>query len=337
LSALACLPSFVAHDLYNAIQASDNAEEYILVAKSSARTIMERNSSGNQQPGHSIPSSSGTVLTPGSLQSGPNLPSAAQIALKRALLKKVPSIREYAGAIKDDAAREYLRDCERFFKETSYLAGTEIEDADKIIYARGALTGKAAKAWTTYEQQLIGSYGTRIGTWQEYKDWILREFSEHLGPEKRWDRFATLQQGQNQPFAEYAMNLQQAAVDTEIPLPEEAVIQFLRKGAKPNLQKKWAEEREHPTTLRDTIDRFIQYERGSMIAGYIQRNAQDNDGDVQMNAMQSSGRPGYTGPRCYNCGKFGHVQRNCRSHSGEKDKSQRRKPQKPKNAAGQTS
>ena len=69
-----------------------------------------------------------------------------------------------------------------------------------------------------------------------------------------------------------------------------------------------------------------------MIAGYIQRNAQDKDGDVQMNAMQSSKPAGYTGPRCYGCGKFGHVKRNCPDK--KKGKSQGNKS---KNVDGQTS
>ena len=47
VSALACLPSYVAQDLYQAIQTSDNAEQYVLVAKSSARAIIERNFSGS--------------------------------------------------------------------------------------------------------------------------------------------------------------------------------------------------------------------------------------------------------------------------------------------------
>ena len=163
----------------------------------------------------------------------------------------------------------------------------------------------------------------------------MREFSEHLGPEKRWDKFANLQQGQNQSFAEYAMALQQAAVDTEVPLPEEAVVQFLRKGARPNLQKKWAEEREHPTTLRDTIDRFIQFERGAMIAGYIQRRTQDDDGDTPMdlNALNGS-NPRRNTPKCYGCGRFGHIKRNCKT-PGKRNRE--RKQEKSKNASGQTS
>jgi len=340
LNALALLPDAISTDLYNHIRFASDPVQYIATAKNMARGIIQRNASisQHQQTEASASSSAEAVPTPNSSQNvlAHNSPLAAQVALKRVLMKKIPPIREYSGAIKDDAAREYLRDCERFFKEMEHLAGTQIEDADKIIYGRGALKGKAAKAWTTYEQQLIGSYGTVIRTWPDYKDWILREFSEHLGPEKRWDKLANLQQGQSQPFAEYAMTVQQAAVDTEVTLPEEAVVQFLRKGARPNLQKKWAEDREHPSTLRETIDRFIQYERGAMIAGYIQRHAQEADGDpMDLSAMNSTNR-GNKGPKCYKCGQFGHVKRNCKN-LGKKDKSKKSKDEKSKNADGQTS
>ena len=104
-------------------------------------------------------------------------------------MKKILPIRQYSGAIKNDAAREFLRDCERFFKQTEQLARTQIDDSDKVINSRGALKEKAERAWTTYEHQLGNSYSFQIQTWQDFKDWILREFSEHLGPEKRWDKF----------------------------------------------------------------------------------------------------------------------------------------------------
>lgn len=68
---------------------------------------------------------------------------------------------------------------------------------DKIIYARGALRRRASKAWRTYESQLSDLYATPITTWQAYNEWVEREFSEHIGPEKRWDKFANLWQGQN--------------------------------------------------------------------------------------------------------------------------------------------
>jgi hypothetical protein len=341
LNALALLPDAIATDLYNHIRFTQDPTQYIAVAKDMARGVVQRNASIGQrrQTEASISPSTENIHTPGSSQNSlpRNSLSAAQIALKKTLLKKIPAIRAYSGAIKNDAAREFLRDCERFFTQTEQLAGAQIDDSDKIINGRGALKDKAERAWSTYEHQLGNSYSFQIHTWQDFKDWILREFSEHLGPEKRWDKFATLQQGQNQSFAEYAMTLQQAATDTEIALSEEVVRQFLRKGARPNLQKKWAEDREHPISLRDTIDRFIQFERGAMIAGYIQKHAQEDDGDpMDLTAMNGS-RRGNKGPKCYNCGQFGHIKKRCKS--GKKDKKDKdiEKDQPSKNANGQTS
>jgi hypothetical protein len=295
--------------------------------------------------------------------STPNGSLAGQIALKRALLKRVPKIREYSGDFINDAAREYLLDCDRFFYETEQLAEATLDDRLKVVYAQGALTGKAMKAWRTHQQRISSTYGEQVTTWKQYREWILREFSEHLGPEKRWDRFVELKQGPRQAFTEYAMNLQQAAADTEQEIPEPILIQYLRKGAKVELQKKWAEDGNRPQALRDIIERFVQYEQGSTIAQYYGRKARDADGDVKMdmNAMeskqeppkQSSSRdrgssntrgrgrgrgrglgsqPGRGRGRCYNCNRPGHFAQDCRSPPRPEGES----VQKPKNGDGQT-
>ena len=191
--------------------------------------------------------------------------------LRRTLLKKIHEIREYSGQIKDDAAREYLRDCERFFDEVANLALTPVDDRTRVLTARGALTDKARRKWLAYDQRVQAGDAVPIETWQKYQDWINHEFSEHLGSEKRWDKFFETKQGPHQTFADYAANLRQAAVETESNLPEAVVIQRLRKGAKVELQKEWAKDSSQPTTLDAVVNRFIQYERGAMIARHVER------------------------------------------------------------------
>ena len=105
--------------------------------------------------------------------------------LRRTLLKKIHEIREYSGQIKDDAAREYLRDCERFFDEVANLALTPVDDRTRVLTARGALTDKARRKWLAYDQRVQAGDAVPIETWQKYQDWINHEFSEHLGSEKR--------------------------------------------------------------------------------------------------------------------------------------------------------
>ncbi|KAJ5137893.1 hypothetical protein N7526_004126 [Penicillium atrosanguineum] len=233
---------------------------------------------------------------------------SAQKAVRKAVLKNIRPIENYQGAVKSDAARKYLRDCERYFREISSYAGAEPDDSTKIIHASGRLLKRAAETWRAYTDQVAGRYGEEITTWQAYKDWINREFSEHLGPEKRWDRFANLRQGQSS-FHEYAINLQQAAYDCEIDIPEQVLIQYLRMGANVNLQKRWAEDREQdrPTILQDVIQRFIEFERGAMVAGYINRT---NPDDMELTALRSRSKDLST-IKCYNCDQKGHYKRNC--------------------------
>jgi hypothetical protein len=353
---------------------ADDPTMYALMAKSTARTIAEQNwqeaqrqmrattAQSEQLPAEQpIPDLSSFLATPENPNPTPNGPLAGQIALKRALLKRVPKIREYSGAFKDDAAREYLLDCERFFYETEQLAEATLDDKLKVVYAQGALGGKAMKAWRSHQQRISSTYGDEISTWKQYREWILREFSEYLGPEKRWDRFVELKQGAKQPFAEYAMDLQQAAADTDQEISEGILIQYLRKGAKVELQKKWAEDGTRPKALRDIVERFIQYEQGSTIAHYYGRKARDADGDVKMamNGMQSTkepsnppstrgpgqargrgngrGRGSRNQPRggrdtCYNCGGRGYFSQNCPSPPKQESGNDR----KPKNGYGQT-
>ena len=76
-----------------------------------------------------------------------------------------------------------------------------------------------------------------IRTFSVYVAWIKLEFSEHLGEEKRWDRFQNCRQG-NRTFIKYATDIQEAAAECGIEISETILIQFLHKGAKTQLQKR---------------------------------------------------------------------------------------------------
>jgi hypothetical protein len=255
-----------------------------------------------------------TDSTPATTETGHTDPSAsAQTAARKAILKSIRPIDNYSGAVKFDAARKYLRDCERYFKEVTLYAQAEPDDKTKIAHASGRLLNRAYDTWRAYEDQVAGFYGDEITTWQAYKDWISREFSEHLGPEKRWDRFEKMTQGKLS-FHEYASNLQQAARDCEITIPEPILIQHLRKGANVNLQKRWAEDRDRPTALQDVIQRFIEFERGAMVAGYLGRT---NGDPMDLSAMNGRGK-NMSQTTCYNCQKKGHFARNCKAPKKKK-------------------
>jgi hypothetical protein len=162
----------------------------------------------------------------------------AEADKKRALLKTITRIRDYAGKIQGDAAREYLYDCERYFQRVAEFSSAEVTDWEKVMHASSALTGTALKGWRSHERQAATGYEAAITTWQGYKDWINREFSEHLSAAKRWDRFKTLRQGPKQPFMEYATQLRQAAIECEQAIPDPIFVEFLREGAQTHLQRR---------------------------------------------------------------------------------------------------
>lgn len=255
-------------------------------------------------------------------------PSVAITASKRALMKGIRNIEEYNSHIKDDAARKYLRDCERYFREIAQFTGMEPEDYDKVIRASGALKGHAASQWKRQEERIAATDPDQaVRTFAAYQNWIEREFSEHLGEEKRWDCFQKCRQ-KDRSFADYVSDLRIAAAECGIEVPEPMLIQFLRKGANVPLQKRWAEDREKPMRLTEVIERFIQYEQGAMIAGYLHRKNDNNRGNHHPDAMdldtmapngskqnKSSKKQNQGGrnPNCFNCGKPGHIARYCPS------------------------
>jgi hypothetical protein len=234
----------------------------------------------------------------------------AEADKKQALLKTIPKIRDYTGKIQGDAAREYLYDCERYFQQVAEFSASALVDREKIMYASGALIEKALRSWRGHERQVVEGYETAISTWQGYKDWINREFSEHLSAAKRWNRFKTLRQGERQPFMEYATRLRQAAIECEQAIPDPIFVEFLRDGAQTHLQRRWAEERNPPTDLRDIIERFKSYEEGATLASFYSRQAPNNSDAMDLSAMPA--KPMHQERRkCFNCNKIGHIGRNC--------------------------
>jgi hypothetical protein len=225
-------------------------------------------------------------------------------------MKTINKIKDYNGKIQGDATREHLYDCERYFQRVAEFSSAELTDWEKVMYASSALAGNALKGWRSHELQATNGYGTAITTWQGYKDWINREFSEHLSAAKRWDRFKTLRQGPKQPFMEYATQLRQAAIECEQAIPDPIFVEFLRDGAQTHLQRRWAEERNPPTNLQEIIDRFKSYEEGATLAGYYARQAPDGGDAMDLSAMPAERAP-RKGIQCFNCGKRGHIARKC--------------------------
>ncbi|KAJ5994052.1 hypothetical protein N7451_001259 [Penicillium sp. IBT 35674x] len=237
----------------------------------------------------------------------------SQRSVNKALLKDIRPIDKYGGKIHQSAAQQFLLDCERYFEEISLYVGQQPDEKAKVVFASGKLVDRAGNTWKAFKQKVSGRYADPIETFADFKAWIEREFSEHLGPEKRWDHFDSLRQGTRTVQA-YAMELQQAAVDTGFDIPEAILIQHLRKGANMALQQRWVEMNVQASTFAEAEKRLIEFERGRMLSNYISRHAGESDPD----AMDLSALPAVTNETkrddrvCFNCGKPGHIRKRCR-------------------------
>ena len=270
-----------------------------------------------------------TSLAPGTGSPRPGADDRADSEKRRAILKTIVKIRDYNGKIPDEAAREYLYDCERYFRQIAEFSHATMTDWERIMHASSSLTGQAAKTWRYRERQVDGGFEKRLESWDEYKKWIMRNFSEHLSAAKRWDRFRNTRQGDKQSFMEYVTQLRQAAMECEQTIPDAIFFEFMREGAKKKLQERWAEERNPPTKLDEIIERFRSYEEAATIAGYYRRQAPaaDDGGEpMDLGAMPSfpnrrgngnRGRGGRQGQgrrnpfTCFACGQPGHRMADC--------------------------
>ncbi|KAJ6086184.1 hypothetical protein N7486_006898 [Penicillium sp. IBT 16267x] len=249
-----------------------------------------------------------------------------QRTVNKALLKDIRPIEKYGGKIQQFAAQKFLLDCDRYFEEIKLYLGEEPSEQAKVTFASGKLVDRAGQAWRAFKQKVAGNYAAPIETFQSFKSWIEHEFSEHLGKEKRWDYFDSLRQGARSVQA-YAMELQQAAFDTGYVIPEEIMIQHLRKGANVALQQRWVEMNVTASTFVEAEKRLVEFERGRMLSEYLGRGATRSDPDaMDLSALPASHQPsGPTVPgrrntrRCFGCGKTGHIRRDCRQGTPPKN------------------
>ncbi|KAJ5937072.1 hypothetical protein N7466_003522 [Penicillium verhagenii] len=86
------------------------------------------------------------------------------------LLKHMEPITTYSGKIKDRAAHEFIRDCERYFGDLETFSGEKISERSKITVAINKLTGHAGRCWGSFEHGVTANHSSPITTFQEFKE-----------------------------------------------------------------------------------------------------------------------------------------------------------------------
>jgi hypothetical protein len=202
------------------------------------------------------------------------------------------------------------------------------------------LTGQARKRWETdqvrarYDPTLVINDLTSFGAW------IVKNFGEYNANDKRWDEYERITQGR-QAVQAYASTLGDAATRIDPPVAEASLIRKFITRSRPELRKRWGDDRDRPATFQGVVERFAQYEISSAAAKrlggdpYTPGYQDDNRGDpMDLSAIAASpDRPKKNSPAwkawcrqhkaCFDCGDTTHL-RPCpkseKSGQGRKNK-----------------
>ena len=80
---------------------------------------------------------------------------------------------------------------------------------------------------------------------------------------------------------------------------------------------KWAEEQNKPETMREAVLRFAQYERGRITGRAVGATSSRDPDAIELTAAEVRPARKHEDMKCFNCGKKGHLARNCRKPKTE--------------------
>lgn len=236
-------------------------------------------------------------------------------------LKDIPKPEKYRGTQQGNAARHWLRDCERYFETRAELAGTEEPDAYKVIIGRTHLTESALVAWRGFEVAVESGHMERITNWEEFKLWILDNFEAKTAEADRYRAYISRLQKADS-FPDYFRKLQEASLNLLRPADSYNFILQLVSGLNHELRAEWYKLQNPPTDVTEVYNRLVELERGCKEAA----NTKNNRFQIRGRGQQTS-RPSLNEDAmdlslmenkpnsfvCYHCNKPGHIKRDCRS------------------------
>lgn len=237
-------------------------------------------------------------------------PHPAEIAGR---LKDLGQPAKYQGSQKGNAANHWLYDVDDYFMRRQMVSGRSDDEAYKLAFASGLLTGDAHVKWRTANQQVDAGLGERIATWGGFKAWIRTKFEPKTAESDRLREYTHKQQGNDSLSTYHAALLELSRNLLESPSERGYVLQLVS-GLSPTLRAEWFRQQGRPeTNVEEAVNLLLELERSTQEAsGYGRpvrytktgRTAPLPDA-MDLSVMQDT-------RTCYKCGKSGHLKRNCK-------------------------
>ena len=194
-------------------------------------------------------------------------------------------------------------------------SGLDLETEEAVEHAATYLEGPAMTWWRSIEKAVEKNIEPPVLGWTDFSELLIAKHRTVDEARAARDRLMDLRQKGS--VRDYAQRFQLLML--EIPDMSEADCLFhFYRGLKPHVRVHT--EMSRPTTLRaaveaaDVADSTLYHiGRAQLLPSHRQRA--DRPVPMELGAMRTSYRqpPQPQPPVCYNCGKPGHIKRNCRS------------------------